>query len=532
MKIGSPRALALVIFTGLLVGLAAAARDPKEAVIYGTALVMEAEYGSHSISMLAVRDAQGSRMGVQVGDPRQLHGLRTGMQVKVTGIWTTAGSRGSGVQSAVSSVGTAPLFQASAITASGGVDIAGPTVVAQRLAPNGTVPAAGVTPPAGLLAFTSTNRLAARNISVLVIPLSGRDANGSVCPGTSPPLNTPAEVRATVLQEANPSGITVGSTYNKCSYGRSRLTAQNSLVADTVVLPCQGTSYSSPWSFSTCEFDDFSGIADAAEQALAAQGVPIDSYRFKVFLLPPGPCTFVGLGYVGCDSSDCRSWIGSGFWNSSQAMVHEIGHNNFLDHAGRNVDWGFDEYADESCAMGYCCADRCFNTPHAWQLGWISVRQFNGSNLRPGQTVSTWITSQALAPASGVRVVPSWAPAADPVFVGFRTPAGGDAKLGNEFSKKLNVYTANITGSNDAKKTTFQAALGVGDSWNSMATGLVLRFFRITRTGEAVLRLCRKGGSETLTTCQRGVDNDCNGLAGAADPACLRLLRRRPARTA
>lgn len=72
----------------------------------------------------------------------------------------------------------------------------------------------------------------------------------------------------------------------------------------------------------------------------------------------------------------------------------------------------------------------------------------------------------------------------------------------------------------------------VGDSWNSTATGLVLRFFRITRTGEAVLRLCRKGGPETLTTCQRGVDNDCNGLAGAADPACLRLLRRRPARTA
>lgn len=211
--------------------------------------------------------------------------------------------------------------------------------------------------------------------------------------------------------------------------------------------------------------------------------------------------------------------------------------------------------------MGYCCSDRCFNTPHAWQvgarqgragrlllacvgwcrkgsmgvvnrgracrsiaqshcpsgvfpsplqLGWISVRQFNGSNLRPGQTVSTWITSQAAAPASGVRIVPTWAPAADPVFVGFRTAAGGDARLGEEFVKKLNVYTgvggargvhrcaalgrgfpsrgrlppqascggsaqpadcppalippprfaANITGSNDAKMTTFQAAMG------------------------------------------------------------------------
>lgn len=39
--------------------------------------------------------------------------------------------------------------------------------------------------------------------------------------------------------------------------------------------------YGSPWSFSTCEFGDFSGIADAAEVALAAQGVPVDNYRFK-----------------------------------------------------------------------------------------------------------------------------------------------------------------------------------------------------------------------------------------------------------
>ncbi|KAL4434126.1 hypothetical protein ABPG75_000567 [Micractinium tetrahymenae] len=493
----------------------------------GTALVMEAEYEGYSERMLAVRTAKGSRTRVYVEDPRQLHGLRTGMQVRATGAWATASSSGGGggVQSASGGSGT-PRFQASIITASGGLDISGPTVVTEKLSASGTVPAAGATPAAGPAVFTSTNRLAARNISVLVIPLSGRDASGAVCPGTALPSNTADEVRATVLQEANPAGITVGSTYNQCSYGKSRLTAQNSLVTDTLVLPCQGETYGNPWSFSTCEFGDFSGISDAAEEALAAQGVPIDNYRFKVFLLPPGPCGFVGLGYVGCDSNDCRSWIGSGFWNSTQAMVHEIGHNNGLDHAGRNVDWGFDD-----CAMGYCCSNRCFNTPHAWQLGWISVRQYNGSNLRPGQTVSTWVTSQALSAASGVRIVPTWAPSSDPVFVGFRTAAGGDAQLADQFNKKLNVYTANITGSNDAKMTTFQAALSVGDSWNSTQAGLVLRFFRMVRTGEAVLRVCRKGGPETLTTCQRATDNDCNGLASLDDPACQRLLRRRPSRT-
>ncbi len=50
MKIGSPRALALVIFTGLLVGLAAAARDPKEAVIYGNRSPIAVEISGRPLS--------------------------------------------------------------------------------------------------------------------------------------------------------------------------------------------------------------------------------------------------------------------------------------------------------------------------------------------------------------------------------------------------------------------------------------------------------------------------------------------------
>lgn len=44
--------------------------------------------------------------------------------------------------------------------------------------------------------------------------------------------------------------------------------------------------------------------------------------------------------------------------------------------------------------MAYCCAYRCFNTPHAWQLGWISVQQVDGASLAPGQTVTATLASQ------------------------------------------------------------------------------------------------------------------------------------------
>ncbi len=44
----------------------------------------------------------------------------------------------------------------------------------------------------------------------------------------------------------------------------------------------------------------------------------------------------------------------------------------------------------------------------------------------------------------------------------------------------------------------------------------------------AVLTVCRKGGAETPASCTAGQDNDCNGLAGAADPACRPMLVGKP----
>ena len=66
----------------------------------------------------------------------------------------------------------------------------------------------------------------------------------------------------------------------------------------------------------------------------------------------------------------------------------------------------------------YCCQDRCPNTPHAWQLGWISVRQLDGTSLKPGVPVTLAVASQALSSQSGLRIVPSWAAGVDPIFVG------------------------------------------------------------------------------------------------------------------
>lgn len=35
------------------------------------------------------------------------------------------------------------------------------------------------------------------------------------------------------------------------------------------------------WSFETCNFDDFNGWSDAADEALRARGVNLDAYKYK-----------------------------------------------------------------------------------------------------------------------------------------------------------------------------------------------------------------------------------------------------------
>lgn len=60
-------------------------------------------------------------------------------------------------------------------------------------------------------------------------------------------------------------------------------------------------------------------------------------------------------------------------------------------------------------------------------------------------------------------------------------------------------------------------------SWSYPAAGLVVRM-RGTEAGNAIVSVCRQAGAETPASCAAGLDFDCNGLAGPADPVCSTLL--------
>ena len=51
--------------------------------------------------------------------------------------------------------------------------------------------------------------------------------------------------------------------------------------------------------------------------------------------------------------------------------------------------------------MGYCCNNRCFNTPHMWQQGWLAAAEYDHTSLGVGKTITLSLAAQ-------VRVLAGW----------------------------------------------------------------------------------------------------------------------------
>ena len=262
--------------------------------------------------------------------------------------------------------------------------------------------------------------------------------------------------------EANAGGAaSLGGTYRSCSYNKTTMTAATSTVAPVLQIPCSGTSTSgNAYSAAgTCQFGDFGGWADMALQQAAASGINVNNYFYKLIIVPEGTsCSWAGVGYVGCDGSfSCNSWVRGGYFmgsargsgGSAQVAAHEQGHNMYLHHASSVATaataWSAattaDEYGDWSCSMGYCCATRCANTPHAYQMGWITPQLLDATSLAEGQTRTVSFAAQTRSAASGLKISPSWAAVTDPLYLGYRMAEGFDASLPSNFANRVNIYT-------------------------------------------------------------------------------------------
>ena len=95
------------------------------------------------------------------------------------------------------------------------------------------------------------------------------------------------------------------------------------------------------------------------------------------------------------------------FYFSRQHNIN-LAHSGFDSLTGKT---GNDlEYGDMSGAMGYCCDVRCYNAPHAYELGWLQPSlELNDSNFGPGSRLSNIVlNSMPVSDTSAITLTGSW----------------------------------------------------------------------------------------------------------------------------
>ncbi|KAG1679293.1 hypothetical protein FOA52_009323 [Chlamydomonas sp. UWO 241] len=349
-----------------------------------------------------------------------------------------------------------------------------------------------------------------------------------------------------------------------CSYGRAELTQANVEVYGPITMPCSGNSKGGnfPFQSNSCSPGDYYGWQFWLEDWAAAQNPPVQlaGYQHRVMVLPRdhtswmtssdrdlgtglpiGSCDFTGIATVGSAITEPYPvgfvWIAGDAALSPASWFHELGHNYFLRHASLAAPGG--ENADFSCAMGYCCAVRCFNPPHTWQLGWSDlIATLSQSNLPAGAHRVQTIPVQALAPKHALRVVADWARGATTpqLWFGYRRDVGlydsltlavppvppGFSTPTRSVNGVLNIYLFDPSPPDGQPVETHLVASLTPEHpvWSDTALGTALTV-RVTVASQYVVSfdVCRRS-ADTEADCHDGADDDCNGLTDLADPAC------------
>eukprot|EP00198_Chlamydomonas_reinhardtii_P004923 XP_001694259.1 gametolysin-like matrix metalloproteinase [Chlamydomonas reinhardtii] len=190
---------------------------------------------------------------------------------------------------------------------------------------------------------------------------------------------------------------TMQGYFEGCSYGKMRFDPADNIVVGPVDVPCAGVSAKSgtPYSAASCSPDDVYGFAEAAEAAAVRQyGLDLSRYRHRLVVLPQ----LASCGW--------KAWVKGVNARTLSTIFHEMVHNLAAEHAAVP---GSSDYGDASDPLGTCCATRCPNAPHAWQLGWAEpAAELGGGGLPAGVWRPFTLPSSALSDVNMLRISADW----------------------------------------------------------------------------------------------------------------------------
>jgi hypothetical protein len=211
----------------------------------------------------------------------------------------------------------------------------------------------------------------------------------------------------------------VASRYRAVSYGMLAFAGSDGDVVDPVTLK-------EPADF--CD-SGLGRLADAAEDELRGQGIPLRPYQHFVFVIPSdAPCWWTGLGDIGGN----RVWVKA---TTAKALQHELGHNLGLNHA---LHWNNAD-AEASDFMG--SGGTGLNAPHVVEMGWL--RAYPGKVVELKEAGEVTLEALETDPRqSGLPKVAIVRPAsgANSYYLSYRAASPANP-LAGEFTRGLNIHT-------------------------------------------------------------------------------------------
>ncbi|KAG1675240.1 hypothetical protein FOA52_016271 [Chlamydomonas sp. UWO 241] len=369
-----------------------------------------------------------------------------------------------------------------------------------------------------------------KDVSVLVMI-------ATIC--EQPAAASKTDVERLLFEGPDSFARTLQGYYSECSLGQATLDANNSLVVENVMMPCQVED--DPYLLyrsDRCKYSDSDNWHNYA-QHYVTDVLKIDTtpYKHRVLLMPRefsrnANCLWIGQGTLGPDRVSnsgqflsSKVWLSGEYWNQMMAWMHEIGHTMYLHHAML----GGCAYCDATSYMGACCDSRCLNTANNWQLGWGAPLATLNTGSMPvlGSWIEFSLPAQHTDRENMLLVLPDWVPfysAADRTwawFIGYRIDSGNyDDDIPAKFTYQTNIYWWDGMYQEMPLMTRWFASIFTGEVFRNETDGWAIRQMSGGTQG-AVVSVCRMGSVvESGDQCFDGIDNDCDGLIDDEDPDC------------
>lgn len=214
-----------------------------------------------------------------------------------------------------------------------------------------------------------------------------------------------------------------------CSHNVSTFTEEDNVICDVVLkIPCKGTYENIDYDLSTrCTSAELYAINYWVRLSLNGQ------YKDSVIIamLPVGnKCRWTGLANVGCSTYSCIIWNNAKTQDSLKMITfHELGHIFKLNHANLPGENGV--YRDFSCAMGFCCAERCYNAPNSYVIGWSQMLLDLKNEWTDDMTIID-IPSTLVTPKNFIRL--------DTYYISYKVAKGVESGLYDRFANTVLVH--------------------------------------------------------------------------------------------